>query len=148
MTAAQTVLEDMHFTIEKFDIDAGFIKTAPLPGAQSFELWRSDNVGSFNRTEADLQSIQRIVQINANEQDNKICIDCKATAQRLIMPQGTSADEQSSGSLVETRRSIAKLQTTNKQKTNISWINLGRDNQLETEIINRIEKRLKKEQNK
>jgi hypothetical protein len=62
----------------------------------------------------------------------------------------TSSDEQGFGTLVETRRSIARLQPTNKQKENISWINLGRDYQLETEIINRIEKRLntKREQNK
>jgi hypothetical protein len=36
------------------------------------------------------------------------------------------------------------------QKTNITWTDLGRDNQLETEIVKRIEKRLiaGKEQNK
>jgi hypothetical protein len=143
-------LEDMHFKIEKSDTDAGLIKTAPLTGAQSFELWRSDNVGSFNRNEADLQSLRRIVEVNVVEQDNKICINCKAATQRLSMPQVTSSDEQGFGTLVETRRSIARLQPTNKQKENISWINLGRDNQLETEIISRIEKRLniKREQNK
>ena len=32
MTAAEQVLADMHFAIEKFDVDAGYIRTAPLIG--------------------------------------------------------------------------------------------------------------------
>jgi len=142
MTASENALEDMHFTIEKFDAEAGLIKTAPMQGAQSFEFWRSDSVGSFNQAEADLQSIRRIIEINVTEQDGKICINCKATTQRLSMPQGISAEEQDYGSLVKSRRSVQQLGPTSKQKANICWINLGRDNQLETEIIKRIEKKI------
>ena len=142
MTAGEKVLADMHFAIEKFDVETGLIRTAPLPGAQSFEFWRSDSVGSFNRTEADIQSIRRTVELNITEQDNQLCINCKAITQRLSMPQGISTDEQGYATLVETRRPIERIQPTARQKSNINWINLGRDTQLETEIISRIEKQL------
>jgi hypothetical protein len=147
MTAGENVLEDMHFTIEKFDDEAGIIRTAPLSGAQSFELWRSDSVSSFNRTEADVQSVRRIVEVNVIEQNNQICINCKATTQRLSMPQGISTDEQGYGTIIKSRSSFANLQPTSKQKADISWINLGRDSQLETEIISRIETRLQADKN-
>jgi hypothetical protein len=137
MAAAQRVLADMHFSIEKLDADTGFIRTLPLTGAQSFEFWRSDNVGSFNQSEADLQSIRRSVEINVTQQDQQLCIDCRATTQRLSTTQGQDKE-----ALAESYHSAQRLKFGRDQKANIAWIDLGRDNQLETEIIKRIEKQL------
>ncbi len=91
MTTAEQVLAEMRFSIEKFDVNAGYIRTFPLSGAQSFEFWRADSVGSFNRTEADMQSIRRAVEINISEQAGQLCIDCRATTQRLSLPQSQIA---------------------------------------------------------
>ena len=149
MTAAEQVLVGMHFGIEKFDVDAGYIRTAPLSGAQSFELWRSDSVGSFNQTEADLHSIRRAVEINISEQAGQLCINCKATTQRLSLPQSTAG--QNRPVMSPDQRSVQKLKLGREQKSNLTWTDLGRDNQLETEILKRIEKQLsatRKEQNK
>jgi hypothetical protein len=151
MTAAEQVLAGMHFGIEKFDVDVGYIRTAPLSGAQSFELWRSDSVGSFNQTEADLHSIRRAVEINISEQAGQLCVNCKATTQRLSLPQNQSTAGQSRPVMSSDQRSIQKLKLGREQKSNLTWTDLGRDNQLETEILKRIEKQLataKKEQNK
>jgi hypothetical protein len=164
MAIAENVLAEMHFTIEKFDVEAGLIKTYPLPGAQSFELWRADSVGSFNQAEADLHSIRRTIELNVTdlsrrsaaktEQAGQLCINCVATTQRLSI----AGNGQNYAAPAETLRAIQKLRLNHKQKTNMTWINLGRDTQLETEIIKRIESRLsadkkrlattKKEQNK
>ena len=149
MTTAERVLAEMHFGIEKFDIDAGYIRTAPLSGAQSFELWRSDSVGSFNQTEADLHSIRRAVEINISEQAGQLCINCKATTQRLSLPQSTAG--QNRPVMSPDQRSVQTFKLGHEQKSNLTWTDLGRDNQLETEILKRIEKQLaapKKEQNK
>jgi hypothetical protein len=156
MTAAEQVLAGMHFSIEKLDVDAGYIRTAPLSGAQSFELWRADSVGSFNQTEADLHSIRRAVEINISEQAGQLCINCKATTQRLSLPQ--SAAGQNRPVMSPDQRSVQKFKLGHEQKSNLTWTDLGRDNQLETEILKRIESRLtadkkqlaatKKEQNK
>ena len=151
MTAAEQALAGMHFSIEKLDVDAGYIRTAPLSGAQSFELWRSDSVGSFNQTEADLHSIRRAVEINISEQAGQLCINCKATTQRLSLPQSQSTAGQSRPVMSPDQRSIQKFKLGHEQKSNLTWTDLGRDNQLETEILKRIEKQLaatKKESNK
>jgi hypothetical protein len=142
MTAAEQALAGMHFSIEKFDVDAGYIRTAPLSGAQSFELWRSDSVGSFNQTEADLHSIRRAVEINIGEQAGRLCINCKATTQRLSLPQSQNAAGQGRPVMSPDQRSTQKFKLGHEQKSNLAWTDLGRDNQLETEILKRIESRL------
>jgi hypothetical protein len=150
MSACEEVLADMHFGIEKFDIDAGYIRTAPLSGAQSFEFWRSDNVGSFNQAEADLQSIRRAVEINISEQAGQLCIDCRVNTQRLSLPQSQTATDQHV-IMSHEQKDVKKSKISREQKTTLTWTDLGRDNQLETEILKRIEKQLtaaKKETNK
>jgi len=67
MQIAEDVLVKMHFTIEKADYESGIIRTRPLPGAQFFEFWRSDNVGAFNTAEANLHSIRRIVELHISQ---------------------------------------------------------------------------------
>jgi hypothetical protein len=150
MTTAERVLAEMRFHIEKFDVNVGYIRTAPLSGAQSFEFWRADNVGLFNRTEADLQSIRRAVEINISEQAGQLCINCRATTQRLSLPQSqTETDQQTAMSFQQRDAKNPKL--TREQKATMTWTDLGRDNQLETEILKRIEKQFaatKKEQTK
>ena len=151
MTTAEQVLAEMHFSIEKFDVNVGYIRTAPLSGAQSFEFWRADSVGSFNRTEADMQSIRRAVEINISEQAGQLCINCRATTQRLSLPQSQSTTGQSHPVMSPDQRSVQTFKLGHEQKSNLTWTDLGRDNQLETEILKRIEKQLattKKEQNK
>ncbi len=158
MNTAESVLAEMHFSIEKLDAETGYIRTNPLSGAQMFEFWRTDSVGSFNRTEADLHSIRRTVELNISEQSGQLCINCKATTQRLSLPQEQDAAGKGYTNLAESRRSAQKLKLGHEQKSNITWMDLGRDSQLETEILKRIESRLmadkkqlaatKKEQNK
>jgi hypothetical protein len=49
------------------------------------------------------------------------------------------------------QRSVQKFKLGREQKSNLTWTDLGRDNQLETEILKRIEKQLaatRKERNK
>ncbi|MFQ6034300.1 MAG: hypothetical protein ACE5NM_00430, partial [Sedimentisphaerales bacterium] len=96
MQIAEDVLAEMHFTIEKADLKTGIIRTRPLPGAQFFEFWRSDNVGVFNAAEANLHSIRRIAQICIRQktedrrrktdvcpQSCALCISCDVQVQRL-----------------------------------------------------------------
>ena len=142
IAAAEQILMDMHFEIEKLDLQAGHIRTYPLTGAQTFEFWRSDNVGGFNSAEADLHSIRRMVELNINQEAGRLCINCKAFTQRLSIAgelTSGSGDKAMSGQI-----SLQKLGS--RQKSNMSWIDLGRDGQLETEILKRIDKRLSADQ--
>lgn len=140
MNTAEKVLAEMHFSIEKFDVNAGYIKTEPLSGAQTLELWRCDSVGSFNHSEADLQTIRRTIELNVVDGNTpgQICINCTAITERLSMPQDLTASGQSQVVMSGRQRSVRKL---GEKKADLTWINLGRDRQLETEILKRIEKK-------
>jgi hypothetical protein len=143
MEAAEKVLAEMHFSIEKLDVETGYIRTHPLSGSQSFEFWRCDSIGSFNRTEADLHSIRRIAELNIAEPPGRLCITCKATTQRLSLPQTqANGSEQGYATLLQSHHYEQKLKLSPEQKANASWLNLGTDSQLETEILKRIEKQL------
>jgi hypothetical protein len=141
-SAAEQVLAQMHFTIEKLDAQAGYIKTNPLAGAQSIEPWRSDSAGLFNRMEADLHTIRRTIELNITRQADRICIDCRATTQRLSMPNSPVASDRGYTAISESYRAYHKPGFEAEQKSSMTWIDLGRYGQLETEIIKRIEKQL------
>jgi hypothetical protein len=139
MQAAEDVLGRMNFTIDKSDAEQGVIRTKPLSAAQSFEFWRSDNVGSFNTTEANLHSIRRTAELGISRQGGQLCISCNVKVQRLSLPE---RDITSSGRAYEmfsrSEPSIQILQLHPEQKKGMAWIDLDSDRQLATEILKRI----------
>ena len=139
MQAAEDVLGRINFTIEKSDAEQGIIRTKPLSAAQSFEFWRSDNVGSFNTTEANLHSIRRTAELGISRQGGQLCISCNVKVQRLSLPE---RDITSSGRAYEmfsrSEPSIQILQLHPEQKKDMAWIDLDSDRQLATEILKRI----------
>ena len=123
--AAEDVLADMHFTIEKADYKSGIIRTKPLSGAQFFEFWRSDNVGSFNTTEANLQSIRRTVELQINKYGSGFSFECVVQVQRLELPATYQVGyHQNPGQLTQT--------------PGATWTDLGKDVRLATKILKRI----------
>ena len=139
MQAAEDVLGRMNFTIDKSDAEQGVIRTKPLSAAQSFEFWRSHNVGSFNTTEANLHSIRRTAELGISRQGGQLCISCNVKVQRLSLPE---RDITSSGRAYEmfsrSEPSIQILQLHPEQKKDMAWIDLDSDRQLATEILKRI----------
>ena len=145
MQAAQETLGKMHFTIDKADAEQGYIRTQPLAGAQFFEFWRKDNVGSFNFNEANLHTIRRIAELKVSQLQEQLCIDCVVKAQRLNLPQ----QQISSGSQVykifsESSSSMQKFKLSDEQKRNMSWIDLGEDHRLQTEILKSLKDQIAK----
>jgi hypothetical protein len=143
MQTAEDVLARMHFTIDKSDAEQGIIRTRPLPAAQSFEFWRSDNVGSFNSTEANLHSIRRTAELGLSQQAGQLCMNCDVKVQRLSLPEHEVA---SSGRSYEiftpSSQSMQVLALHPEQKKDMAWVDVGRDSQLTTEILKRISSRL------
>jgi len=140
MEVAEEVLAGMYFTIDKADTNRGLIRTRPLPGAQFFEFWRSDNVGPDNTLAANLHTIRRTVTIEINQQDEQLSIGCNVQAQRLSLPERqVSSSARVYGMFSQSSKSLQKLKLNPEQKKEIAWIDLGRDPQLEAEILKRIE---------
>lgn len=147
MQTAEDVLARMHFIVTKADAEQGIIRTKPLPAAQSFEFWRKDNVGSFNSTEANLQSIRRTAELGINKQGGQLCISCDVKVQRLSLPERQVTSSGSSYAMfTRSKQSIQVLELHPEQKKNMAWIDLGDDKQLATDILKRIEKSVKLEE--
>jgi hypothetical protein len=138
-SVCEDVLRDLNFTIAKADVNAGVVVSRPLQAGQFFEFWRKDNVGAFNSAEANLHSIRRIVELNINESDGQLCLNCKAIVQRLSLSEpaesqmGVEYDRLNSRNI---RTTALKLGLDAQQK---QWIDLGNDEKLVSLILRRIE---------
>jgi hypothetical protein len=144
MQTAEDVLAGMHFTIDKADPNSGLIKTRPLPAAQFFELWRSDNVGRFNSAEANLHSVRRTVELRITPDGNDISVACTAKAERLSLPEAeVSSSSRAYKMFSRSSSSLQKIRLNPQQQAGMAWVDLGEDKQLAAEIINRIEAALK-----
>lgn len=140
---AQDVLLDMHFDIEKADFQAGLVRTKPLPGAQFFEFWRSDNVGASNQLMANLQDIRRTAEIIITEQNGQPHIECVVNVQRLSLP-GRDIDSAARAYQMFSRSSplLQTLQLGSTTIAGMDWVSLGRDNLLEEKILKQIDRRI------
>jgi len=146
MQAAEDVLGKMHFTIDKADAERGLVRTRPLPGAQLFEFWRSDNVGAFNSTEANLHSIRRVVELDISRQGGQLCLGCNVKVQRLSLPERQiSSSARAYQMFSRSSRTTQRLELNPEQKKNAAWVDLGNDIRLATEILKRIEKQMNRE---
>ena len=140
MELAEDVLARMYFTIDKADTNSGLIRTRPLPGAQFFEFWRSDNVGTDNTLAANLHTIRRTVTLDISQQGRELCIGCNVQAQRLSLPERqANSSARVYGMFSQSSSSLQRLKLNPEQKKDMAWIDLGRDPRLEAEILKRIE---------
>ena len=143
MKAAEQVLAEMHFPIEKADVRSGYIRTRPLPGAQFFEFWRSDNVGGENSLQANLHTIRRTADLDISRRGSRVRIDCNVRVQRLSLPErDVSSSARAYGMFTRSSPSLQKLKFDAKQKKDMAWIDLDEDILLAEEILRRIEKQI------
>ena len=143
MRAAEECLSKMHFAIDKADSEQGYIRTRPLTGAQWFEFWRSDNVGSFNNAEANIQDIRRTVELNFGPTEDKLCINCVVTVQRLSLPERKITSSARAYSMfTKSSGGVQQLKLSDAQKKAAAWLDLGQDETLGTEILKRLENQI------
>jgi hypothetical protein len=137
--AAEDVLIGMNFDIDKADMQNGVLRTRPLPGAQFFEFWRQDN-SSFNSwLISNIHSIRRTAEVSVIEENQKISVDCVVRVQRLSMPS-REVDSTARAYEIFMKNSplLQRLQVGPQQEADMVWIDLGRDAELEIEILKRI----------
>jgi hypothetical protein len=140
MQACKRTLRAMNFDIEKFDVEAGYIRTAPLSAGQFFELWRSDNAGAFSGAEANLHTVRRTVEATVTQRDGKTCLELTTVVQRLSIPDRNIEDDQVYAMYSLSRQSLQKMKDSARQGRDMTWTTLGRDSQLEAKILQRIHK--------
>lgn len=145
MEITEDVLTRMHFEIDKYDTEAGYLNTRPLEGAQFFELWRSDNIGAQNFALGNLHSIRRTVEIRFSENFAttqafaETNIDCVVHIQRLSMPeQEVTSSARAYAMFSRSSPGLQTLVLNPEQQKDMAWIDLGQDEKLEREIFKRI----------
>ena len=146
MQTAEDVLTELHFTIDKVDLEDGLLRTRPLAGAQFFEFWRKDNVGAFNAMEANLHSIRRTVELTLNQPADKqlpqLCVDCNVITERLSIPQRQISDTSPITEMFSQNRLTAhELEFEKNRKRAVTWLPLGNDPQLESRILAALKQR-------
>ena len=143
MKCAEDVLAQLHFVIDKVDIQTGFIRTRPLPGAQFFEFWRGDNVGADNSLQANLHSIRRTVELDITEKGKKVCIDCHVRIQRLSLPEREiTSSARAYDMFSRSSPSLQRFTLNPEQEKAMAWIDLGEDIPLANEILRRIREKI------
>lgn len=143
MEASQEVLRDIGFSIDKFDVEKGFVKTRPLSGGQFFELWRPNNAGGYNFAEANVHSIRRTVFLNVYSDGPQLMAKCDAQTQRLSLPlRQIGSVSQAAGLYTQGSRYQEGLQPQSEKDDTMTWMDLGADPALETEILRRLQKKI------
>lgn len=140
MNAAETVLENMYFELEKYDPDELYIRTRPLSGAQFFEFWRRDNASGFATGQANLHSIHRVVELTFSEQETATCIQCRVQVLRLSIPERPIEGAGRIGHLyTESNTGSQTLQLDRSHISRIEWLDAGPDRELERRILKKIQ---------
>lgn len=125
----------------------GIIETPYQIGATLLEGQRWDSVGSFNRWQSTLQTIRRkaILNITPTAQGYAIGTQVFKQLEDLPQPENSSAGAatlRSDNSLPSDRRVRGKIAQITRERESLNWINLGRDEVLEQEILKKIQERL------
>lgn len=147
MEIAEDVLAKMYFTIDKVNIEDGYIRTKPLSGAQFFEFWRSDNVGTDNWLISNLHSIRRTIELQIDEKDKVFIINCDVQIYKLSLPERDIHSSAHAYNLFSvSKQTMQSIQLHPEQQKDMAWIDMGKDEQLATEILNRIEQGIASEE--
>jgi hypothetical protein len=145
MQAAQKVLLKMHFDIEKNDLEARYIRTRPLSGAQFFEFWRKDNASAFAREQANLHSIRRVVELDFYPENTTTCIQCRVNVSRLSIPERPIQGFSYMGGLYTDSHTREQTLDVGTERTEgIEWLDIGPDHDLERKILELIQQDIQK----
>jgi hypothetical protein len=144
MKQSELVLLKMNFVVDKADISAGIMRTKPLSGGQFFEIWRKDNRDGYSRAMSNLHSIQRTAVLNFMQKNDLLCIDCNVTIERLSIPE-KEIDSSARAYSMFSRSSESRqnLYLNPEQEKMMDWVDIGRDQNLEAAILQKIYKRIK-----
>lgn len=141
LAAAEQTLRRMHFVIEKYDIEAGYIRTRPLRAGQFFEPWRQDNASAAGFARANLDSLRRTVEVFVEPEDGGgMPLRCVVTVEKLsIPPQPIRRMAHLANMYTDSTQRVQTLAVGREAAERIEWIELAPDDALEQRIIERIQ---------
>jgi hypothetical protein len=145
LAAAQEALGRMHFVMDKYDVEAGYLRTRPQRAGQFFEPWRRDNASAAAFGQANLNSLRRTVEVYVEPQDWTSQLRCVVTVEKLsIPPRPMRGMSWMAGMYTESDRRLQTLMLDATETERVEWIDLGPDHALEQRIVTEIQRQLRK----
>ena len=145
-SASRNELVRRGFVIDRLDKRVGVIETFPLVSRQWFEFWRQDVVASDAAAESSLQTIRRSVLVKISPApDGKITLDCDVHVERLASkPERTLMQTRPRDIFTNISGHIPALgQEAGYGESIEDWIYLGKDSELEVELLRNIRQELR-----
>ncbi|MCH9023391.1 MAG: hypothetical protein IID32_11615 [Planctomycetes bacterium] len=137
-SASRNELVRRGFVIDRLDKRIGVIETFPLVSRQWFEFWRQDVVTHDAAEEASLQTIRRRVLVKISlEPDGKIAVECDVQVERLASkPKETITQTRPRDIFSNISGHIPALgRGAGYGEAIEDWIYLGKDSELEVELL-------------
>ena len=145
MAAAQETLGRMFFVMDKYDLEAGYLRTRPKRASQFFEPWRQDNASATAFAQANLDSLRRTIEVFVEPHAGAAGLRCVVTVEKLSLPpQPVPSMSQMAGLYTDITRTLQTLTLEKDLVRQMEWIDLGPDHALEHRIVTRIQKQLRK----
>jgi len=136
---AQRVLLEMHFDIVYPASKPGRIDTEHLTGANWFEFWRDDTVGSFQRLEASLHTTRRAVHVQVSPAPTGCQVSVKVDKERLNASGLSPSDISEVYDIFNPGKTSLARQDEFKESERHTWLPEGRDDALEQMLLERIQ---------
>ena len=138
---ARRILQDLRFEIEYPEASKGRIATRGLTGASWFEFWREDTLGTDQRIESSLHTTRRRVTVAITPVASGSEVFVQVTKERLTAPNLGPESIGQAYSLYDFQ--ISKMYERDEiAPTHYKWLDVGRDELLEQDILARLERRI------
>jgi len=138
--AAQDVLREHHFRLDRVDVRTGVIRTQPQTSEHFFEFWRDDVKTPYDALEASLRTVRRSVEISMVPSDGDEAIAITVQREYFCTPE-----RQFNSSIAALRmfgNDLPRADTGEPITDRDSyWVNAGRDLAVERYLLDEILRR-------
>ena len=134
---ARRVLRELRFDIEYPESSEGRLATDSLTGASWFEFWRKDTVGAMQRLESSLHTIRRRATVSISPKDGGSQVFVKVIKQRKSAP-GLGPETIGQAFNIYDAQDMELVRQSELAPTEYEWLDMGRDELLEQDILQRI----------
>lgn len=144
--AAREVLRDLYFEVEHPPRAAERIDTLPMTSAYPLEVWRNDVRTAQGWVETALHTVRRtasvIVQPEASAGGAPVTVEVVVRRERPVLPEGLDATTVNEAYHIFVTQQEALERFEQQWGRGITWVDYGRDPELEGYILNRLAERL------
>lgn len=139
---ARRVLMELRFGIVYPESSEGRVTTDALTGASWFEFWRKDTIGRVQSLESSLHTIRRRATVSISPKDRGSQVFVKVVKERKSAP-GLGPESMAETFNIYGIEDTDLMRQNELAPTTYEWVDMGRDELLEQDILERILTNLK-----